>query len=127
MKFTGEEAAIVKEMRETNTLYAIQLLIDEKKKEYDRGFNEAYTQCNQVGLEKQNEAKIEAVLKILEVIGYNIHYRKGQAVFNYMYVIFPEECDKLRGTEYDCFYVTDKVPVFIEQLKLLLSKKNESV
>lgn len=42
--------------------------------------------------------------------------RFGQAVFNEAYKSFPEFTDRLRGTEYDCFYVDDKVGAFLEEL-----------
>ena len=39
-------------------------------------------------------------------------WRLGQAYFNYAYELYPEETNQLRGTEYDCFYDNNKIPVF---------------
>ena len=48
-------------------------------------------------------------------------WRLGQAYFNYAYQMFPEEVDKLRGTDYDCFYSDSKIPIFLKELSELLS------
>jgi len=47
-------------------------------------------------------------------------WRFGQAVFNYTYQEFPDAADKIRGTEYDCFYDDSKIPKFIKKLMKLL-------
>ena len=43
-------------------------------------------------------------------------WRLGQAYFNYAYELYPEETNRLRGTEYDCFYDDNKIPIFLEKL-----------
>ena len=43
-------------------------------------------------------------------------WRIGQAYFNYAYELYPKEADELRGTEYDCFYVDERIPVFLKKL-----------
>ena len=43
-------------------------------------------------------------------------WRLGQAYFNYAYELYPEETNQLRGTEYDCFYNDNKIPIFLEEL-----------
>jgi len=43
-------------------------------------------------------------------------WRLGQAYFNYAYELYPKETEELRGTEYDCFYVNERIPVFLEKL-----------
>lgn len=48
-------------------------------------------------------------------------WRYGQAIFNYAYKIFPTEVNKLRASEYDCFYRDDKVDLFLKELKNLLN------
>lgn len=51
-------------------------------------------------------------------------WRLGQAYFNYAYKMFPKETDKLRGTDKDCFYRDELIPVFLEELdKLILTKE----
>ena len=51
-------------------------------------------------------------------------WRLGQAYFNYAYGLFPKETDELRGTEFDCFYLDEKIPNFLEELnKKLLTLK----
>lgn len=43
-------------------------------------------------------------------------WRYGQTVFNVAYQLYPEATDRLRGTEYDCFYNDKKVNSFLEKL-----------
>ena len=43
-------------------------------------------------------------------------WRLGQAYFNYAEELYPEETNQLRGTEYDCFYNDNKIPIFLEEL-----------
>lgn len=50
-------------------------------------------------------------------------WRMGQAYFNYAYEMFPNETDKLRGTQYDCFYLDERIPQFLEELNKLLLQK----
>ena len=35
-------------------------------------------------------------------------WRKGQAYFNYLYQLYPDVADKIRGTEFDPFYADHK-------------------
>ena len=53
-------------------------------------------------------------------------WRLGQAYFNYAYELYPEETEELRSTEYDCFYVDNRIPIFLEKLneKLLTFDRN---
>ena len=48
-------------------------------------------------------------------------WRLGQAVFNYAYDAFPDQADKLRGTEKDCYYRDDKVNEFLNALSDLMT------
>jgi len=50
-------------------------------------------------------------------------WRMGQAYFNYAYEMYPNETDKLRGTQYDCFYLDERIPKFLEELNKLLLQK----
>ena len=50
-------------------------------------------------------------------------WRMGQAYFNYAYEMYPNEVDKLRDTQYDCFYLDEKIPKFLEELNKLLLQK----
>ena len=43
-------------------------------------------------------------------------WRYGQAVFNYSYILCPEETDKIRGSEFDCYYNDNNVDIFLEKL-----------
>lgn len=45
--------------------------------------------------------------------------RVGQAVFNAAYDLFPKAVDKIRSTEYDCFYDDERIPKFLERLREL--------
>ena len=51
------------------------------------------------------------------------YLRFGQDVFNKCYIKFPSSVDKLRGTNYDCFYQDSKVDSFLEKLENLLIEK----
>ena len=51
-------------------------------------------------------------------------WRLGQAYFNYAYQMFPKETDKLLGTDKDCFYLDERIPIFLDALnKLILTKE----
>ena len=45
-------------------------------------------------------------------------WRWGQCVFNAYYTFFPEESNKLRGTDDDCFYRDDKVEKFLSHFNV---------
>ena len=47
-------------------------------------------------------------------------WRLGQAYFNYAEELYPEETNRLRGTEYHCFYDDNKIPIFLEKLNKIL-------
>ena len=59
----------------------------------------------------------------LKVMNKPKEWRMGQAYFNYAYEMFPNETDKLRGTQYDCFYLDERIPKFLEELNKLLLQK----
>lgn len=51
-------------------------------------------------------------------------WRLGQAYFNYAYQMFPNETNKILGSDKDCFYRDELVPAFLEELnKLILTKE----
>lgn len=63
---------------------------------------------------------IRRILKLADTYTkVNFYFRRGQAIFNAAYDLFPKAVNKLRGTEYDCYYNDDKEGVFIEKLKTL--------
>lgn len=45
-------------------------------------------------------------------------WRWGQCIFNAYYTFFPEESNKLRGTDDDCFYRDDKVEKFLSHFRV---------
>ena len=45
-------------------------------------------------------------------------WRWGQGVFNAFYAFFPDECNKLRGTDDDCFYRNDRVEKFLSHFQV---------
>ncbi len=45
------------------------------------------------------------------------YLRYGQVIFNYVYSLYPEVANKIRGSEYDCFYEDEKVDFFLELVK----------
>ena len=47
-------------------------------------------------------------------------WRLGQAYFNYAYEMWPDEVELLRGTDFDCFYINERIPVFLNKLNELL-------
>lgn len=49
--------------------------------------------------------------------------RKGQYIFNNAYDKFPDECNRLRGTKFDCYYDDSKAYIFLEKLKELVDHK----
>lgn len=72
-------------------------------------------------LKEEIQAQIKVIIQIIQQGMYPREWRKGQAVFNLFYINFPEQCNKLRGSDKDCFYNDNKVELFInsveEQLK----------
>ena len=49
--------------------------------------------------------------------------RFGQALFNSAYDLFPDECNQLRSSQYDCFYQNEHCAMFLNQLEYLLTNK----
>ena len=47
----------------------------------------------------------------------NTEIRLGQATFNAAFEFFPHAVNKLRGTEYDCFYDDNRIDKFLEKLR----------
>lgn len=47
------------------------------------------------------------------------HWRYGQAIFNYLHLLYPGATDKIRGTEFDCFHKESEEDVdkFIAEIK----------
>ncbi len=52
-----------------------------------------------------------------QAIRINTEIRYGQAVYNAAYKLFPISTKKLTGREYDCFYDSDKIDIFLEKLR----------
>jgi len=61
-------------------------------------------------------AVIEIKKEAAKMIKANTEIRYGQAIFNAAYAMFPCATNKLRNTEYDCYYDNNKVTVFLTQL-----------
>ena len=61
-------------------------------------------------------AVIEIKKNAAKMIKANTEIRYGQAIFNAAYAMFPHATNKLRSTEYDCYYDDNKVTVFLNQL-----------
>ena len=66
-----------------------------------------YTKNTQLHIKVQNKPK---------------EWRLGQAYFNYAYELYPKEVEELRGTEYDCFYADERIPIFLYALNMQLLK-----
>jgi hypothetical protein len=45
-------------------------------------------------------------------------WRWGQCLFNAYKVVFPVETEKIRGTNFDCFYDDSKVLDFLKQFSI---------
>ena len=50
------------------------------------------------------------------------YWRRGQAIFNFAYRMFPEETEKLRMSDVDCFYSDRKIPDFLTALDNLINE-----
>lgn len=46
----------------------------------------------------------------------NFYFRRGQAIFNAAYDLFPKSTNKLRNTSVDCYYDDDLEGVFLNHL-----------
>jgi len=66
-----------------------------------------------------------STIKTLEIKSrsFDSNPRIGQNTFNFAYNYFPNECEKLRGSEFDCFYDDSKIDIFLEKLKELALNK----
>ena len=56
---------------------------------------------------------------IWEAVDYMHEYpqqRYGQALFKVCHKYYPERCDELRATEYDCFAISARADLFLEKL-----------
>lgn len=73
------------------------------------------------------EAKINVVLNLVNRNIYPKEWRKGQAIFNIMYFEFPNECNILRGTEFDCFFSSEKCTIFLTKLQEILLQNVKSM
>lgn len=61
-------------------------------------------------------AVIEIKKEAAKLVRVNTEIRYGQAIFNAAYAMFPYATNKLRNTEYDCYYHNDRVNDFLTQL-----------
>ena len=61
-------------------------------------------------------AVIEIKKNAAKMIKTNTEIRYGQAIFNAAYAMFPRATDKLRSTEYDCYYDDSRVNDFLTKL-----------
>lgn len=61
-------------------------------------------------------AVIEIKKEAAKMIKANTEIRYGQAIFNAAYAMFPCATNKLRNTEYDCYYQDNRVNDFLTQL-----------
>jgi len=52
-------------------------------------------------------------------------YRKGQAMFNAAYMLYPKSSDNLRDTKYDCFYRDDLIDIFLKELVNMVNSKGK--
>lgn len=63
--------------------------------------------------------KIDEILKSVELR--DKHLRKGQYIYNECYKRYPNQCEKLTGTDVDCFYNDKYIDDFIKALRDELS------
>ena len=61
-------------------------------------------------------AVIEIKREAAKLVKVNTEIRYGQAIFNVAYAMFPRATNKLRNTEYDCYYHDDRINDFLTQL-----------
>ncbi len=53
--------------------------------------------------------------------------RKGQFIFNMAHKLYPNEVNAITGTVYDCFYLDEKIDLFLEKMKQLVERKEDVV
>ena len=63
---------------------------------------------------------IEEIL--LKALNRPVELRKGQAIYNYAFEKFPELVGKM-DPRYDCFYLDERIEIFLEELKRLIKQK----
>lgn len=51
-------------------------------------------------------------------------WRKGQVLFNALFLLNPEIGNKIRKTREDCFYNDEKIPVFMDKVRELWTKQD---
>lgn len=51
-----------------------------------------------------------------------IGLRKGQSIFNACYAMFSTETNKLRATEFDCYYDDEKIDIFLDKLYSIIKE-----
>ncbi len=56
----------------------------------------------------------------------SFHLRKGQFIFNEVHKLFPDEADILVKTVHDCFYLDEKIDLFLEKVRQLVESKPPS-
>ena len=61
-------------------------------------------------------AVIEIKKNAAKMIKANTEIRYGQAIFNAAYAMFPHATNKLRSTEYDCYYDNSRINNFLTKL-----------
>ena len=61
-------------------------------------------------------AVIEIKKNAAKMIKANTEIRYGQAIFNAAYAMFPCATNKLRNTEYDCYYHDNRINDFLTKL-----------
>ena len=44
-------------------------------------------------------------------------WREGQSLFNAAYKLYPEFANSVRGTDTDCFYRSDKIKSFLDEIE----------
>jgi len=67
-------------------------------------------------INKEVQNLVGIIKQIVENNMFPKEWRVGQAVFNLCYMFLPNETDKLRGTDVDCFHNDNKVEIFIDSL-----------
>lgn len=62
--------------------------------------------------------------KAISLMNIYPQWRAGQALFNALYLENEAMANKIRGTEYDCFYSDKNIPAFTKRVKELLNEYN---
>jgi len=73
---------------------------------------------------KFNKEQINRIKKLAEVrMKKYPQWRKGQAIFNVAFELYPYLADQLRGTIHDCFHRDDLIDEFLNALERLEDEK----